>query len=153
MGRSVALPFIQPCNVLTCSTRGRSDSTQRGLTTNWAPPRIMQLHSGWDKPSEMEVITLQGSDAALESLLTEFSLLRILHTPLTLETDWETLVLVRDDCFSVLLLLMPDDCAVASHACFITVQHFCSAQDSKGWTFDTATHPFSGHLRFKRLDM
>lgn len=76
----------------------------------------------------MEVITLLCSDAALESLLTEFSLLCDLHTPLTAETDRETFVLIVI-VFPFLLVVMPD--AVASHAYFITTQHLSIAQDTK----------------------
>lgn len=104
-------------------------------------PHPTLCNSRWDKPSKMEVITLLCSDAALESLLTEFSLLCDLHTPLTAETDRETFVL-NVIVFLFLLVVMPD--AVASHAYFITTQHLSIAQDTKDWTFDTATTP-SGH--------
>lgn len=40
--------------------------------------------------------------------------------------------------------VMPDYCAVASHVCFISVQHFCIAQDPEDWTFDPASAPL-GH--------
>lgn len=87
----------------------------------------------------MEAITLLWSDAALENLQTEFSLLCNLYTPLN--------DIIYDYYFVILFLLavVPDYCAVASHARAIAVHLFCIASHTVKAELLTLRPSPSGH--------